>query len=268
METTIQCDNPELNRGLMSKKPKNKRVLQDHKQIGKKFIPPLLQLRNVETIKWQLPILPELLWLALLNSKCGIRTGAELAIALASSASKLVPEKWFAPASAYDSLLSGQKTKALEMLKQADKLGAIQRGLNDLLWFYPACPLAFLFPAGPTAPEDPKSALEALKSVLEELYDRGARAPMLMQANAFLIGLSVGPLRIASHISLPNFAEIENYPTTSESRRAGSAIRAAMFGLFGPGYEKASIWPHYFWNRGLEIEPCDFDLIEKQSIMR
>jgi hypothetical protein len=251
----------------MSKTPKGKRVLQDHKQIGKKFIPPLLHLRNVQTVKWQLPILPELLWLAILNSTCGTQTGAELAVALASSASKFVPQKWFAPASAYDSLLSGQKTEVLEVLKQSNKLGAIQYALNDLLWLYPACPLAFLFPSGPTAPEDPKSAREAFKSVLEELYDRGGRAPMLMQANAFFIGLSVGPMRIASDISLPNFAEIEKYPTTTESRRAGSAIRAAMMGLFGPNYETASTWPQYFWNRGLEIEPCDFDLIEKQSIV-
>jgi len=251
----------------MKKKTAGKRVLQDHKQIGKKFIPPLLQLRNVQTIKWQVPILPELLWLALLNSTYGTRTGPELAVALASSASKLVQQKWFAPASAYDSLLSEQKTELLQVLNLSHKLGAIQHALNDLLWFYPTCPLAFLFPTGPTAPEDPKSALEAFKRVLEELYDRGARAPMLMQANAFFIGLSVGPLRISSHISLPNFAEIEKYPTTSESRRAGSAVRAAMFGLFGHDYEHASTWPQYFWNRGLEIEPCNFDLIQEQSIV-
>lgn len=249
----------------MSKKPKDKRVLQDHKQIGKKFIPPLLQLRDIVTIKWQLPILPELLWLALLNSAYGTRIGAELAVALASSASKLIPKNLFAPASTYNSLSAEQKTGVVEQLQQTAKLEAIQKGLNSLLWFYPACPLAFLFPTGPVAPEDPKAALEDFKFCLSGLYNKFDRAPMMMQANAIYIAFVTGKMRVAPHLPLANFPEIEKYPTTPESERVGSGVRAATMALFGQGYDKDSTWPQYFWNRGLEVESCDYALIDHQS---
>lgn len=249
----------------MSKRPTDKRVLQDHKKIGKKFIPPLLQLRDVVTIKWQLPILPELLWLALLNSVCGPRIGAELALALASNASKLMPKNWFAPASSYSSLLIEQKTEVVGKLQRTEKLEAIQKALNSLLWFYPACPLAFLFPTGPSAPEDPKSALEDFKSCLGGLYNKFDQAPMMMQANAIYIAFVTGKLTVAPHTPLANFPEMEKYPTTPESQRVGSGVRAATMAFFGHNYDKASAWPQYFWNRGLEIEPCDKRLTDVQS---
>ena len=113
--------------------------------------------------------MPELPWLALLNATYGERIGAEFGLALASAGSKTIPHKWFAPASAYSSLSIPQKGKVVETLKITGKAEAIQRSLNNLLWFYPDCPLAFLFPTGPTAPEDTQAALEDLKSTLADL---------------------------------------------------------------------------------------------------
>lgn len=42
-------------------------VLLDHKKVGKRFVPPLLQLGPLGEIKWIDCILPELLWLGLLK---------------------------------------------------------------------------------------------------------------------------------------------------------------------------------------------------------
>jgi len=95
----------------VGKKPGRKRVLGDHKQIGRRLIPPLLQIGDFETVNWQLPVLPELLWLALLNAEYGVRIGAELALVLASGANRIIPHKWFAPVSAYNSLSIPQKTE-------------------------------------------------------------------------------------------------------------------------------------------------------------
>jgi hypothetical protein len=251
----------------MSKKSR-KRVFGDHKQIGKRFIPPLLQIGKFETVRWQLPVLPELLWLALLNATHGIRIGAELALAPALAASRIIPHKWFAPASAYSSLSDPQKMEVLEILKQGGKAEPIQRALNNLLWFYPNCPLAFLFPAGPTAPDDAKTALKDFKSILADLYYRVERAPMMMQANAIYIAFLTGILKVAPQVSLANFPEIEKYPDTPESERVGSGVRAGVNGFFGHSYDKSSMWPTYFWNRGLELEPCNFGAIDEASIVK
>ncbi|MBK8982398.1 MAG: hypothetical protein IPM38_08810 [Ignavibacteria bacterium] len=61
---------------------KQKKVLDDHKQIGKKFIPPLLQLGNFQDVDWQTIMIPELIWIGLINEMYGIKKGADLSLAL------------------------------------------------------------------------------------------------------------------------------------------------------------------------------------------
>ena len=73
----------------MSKKDKKIRgvrkeigVLADHQKVGKRFIPPFLKMDKIVEVRWVDPILPELLWLGLLNARYGLAKGAELAVAI------------------------------------------------------------------------------------------------------------------------------------------------------------------------------------------
>lgn len=246
---------------------KKRQILEDHKQSGKKFIPPLLQVGTFQTVKWQLPVLPELLWLALLNDTHGPKLGAELALALPRAAIKLVPHRWYAPASAFNVLSSGHKSAVLDFLAQEGKARLLRDALNDLVWFYPNCPLAFLFPNGAAQPQDPEAALAHFKAILAPLFYKHDKAPMMMQANAVYIAFVTGILTVASHTSLANFPEIAKYPDTEESERVGSGVRSTVIGFFGSSYD-FSDWPHYFWNRGLELEPCDYGAIDDASTVQ
>ena len=64
------------------------RVLSDHKKVEKRFIPPLLQLGPLGEIKWIDCILPELLWIGLLNEYYDLSKGAELGLSLVRAAVK------------------------------------------------------------------------------------------------------------------------------------------------------------------------------------
>lgn len=250
------------------RKTDKSRVLDDHKREGKKFVPPFLQLGNVESIKWELPIMPELLWLALLNSSHGVRDGAQLAISLTQAATSVSAKKWFAPISSYLVFTPEQQEQVLEELATKKSTEPLRQALNSLVWFYPDCPLRFIFTEGPTPPENEKVAVEWLKDIVSKLYDRTERIPMMMQANAMYIAFAADLIKVAPHISLANFPEIERYPETQESRRVGSAVRAAITGFFGVGlnmYDKAADWPMYFWNRGLQLESCDYTAIDEAS---
>lgn len=247
----------------MSKK--KRRILDDHQQQGKRFIPPLLRLGKFESVRWQLPILPELLWLALLNESHGLQTGAEVALSLALAAEKAAHGEWFAPTSAYSILSDEQRRHVLEEVSRNGKIEAVRRPLASLIWFYPECPLKFLFPDGVRHLE--AGALSKLKSILGELYYRAEHPAMLMQANAVYIAFVTNLLKVPPHVSLANFPEIAKYPETAESKRVGSMVRATITGMFGQKYNNSSVWPSYFWNRGLELERCDFQAIDKAGAL-
>jgi hypothetical protein len=57
----------------------SRRVLDDHKQVGKKFLPPFIaHLGSLNEVSWVDDLLPELLWLGMLNDRHGLRAGVSL----------------------------------------------------------------------------------------------------------------------------------------------------------------------------------------------
>jgi hypothetical protein len=106
---------PDIKDFSMPKSEENrnrKSVLRDHKRVGKRFIPPMAQL-NMTEVSWVDSILPELVWLGLLNSMYGRVKGAELAITLPKIAARVGrgtdSERWFVSFSSFSSLTIGVK---------------------------------------------------------------------------------------------------------------------------------------------------------------
>lgn len=67
-------------------------------------------------------------------------------------------------------------------------------------------------------------------------------------------------LKVFEGQSLANFPAIQYYPETEDSRIVAAGIRATINVLWGT--EKAlTDWADYFWNRGLELETCNFQEI-------
>jgi hypothetical protein len=68
----------------MANTKKRKKILEDHKQVGKKYIPPYVYLLGEgKDIEWRQRIIPEYIWLAILNFKFGWADGADLTLSLA-----------------------------------------------------------------------------------------------------------------------------------------------------------------------------------------
>ena len=53
-------------------------VLEGHKKVGSKFIPPMMQLPNWTEISYINQILPEIIWMGLINDEFGYRDGIDL----------------------------------------------------------------------------------------------------------------------------------------------------------------------------------------------
>ncbi len=236
-------------------------VLSDHKRVGKRFIPPFIhKLGRLQEVKWVDVPLPELLWLALLNHRHGLRRGAELAAAVARTTAAAVgpTEKkvWFGPISAYRTLSGEQRQAVVTTLRSGSHLDDLKIALGALVALYPECPLSFLFEGG--LPQGERADhLSQLKVVLADLFDKTTKAATLTQANAIYIAFVMDMLVIAApETPFANFPAVADYPHTEEAKRVGAAVRASINGFFGMSYDDSSSWPGYFWNRGLEIDPC------------
>jgi len=237
-----------------------KPVLSDHQQIGKRLIPPLMQGINYQEISWRKQLIPELIWLALINNRYGYMKGAELALALPKSAVDATKNQaWFVTVSSYTQLSIEEKKKTVDLLRNKNVFDQYRIALLPLIYFYPSCPLSFLFDLE-TKNEIDKEELEEIKRVLESMFDRRSVKATFIQANAVYIGFTIGKLVVSPDVSLARFPEVQYYPNTEISKQVAASIRATMNTIFDIDVIKDDLsWPTYFWNHGLELEQCNFD---------
>jgi len=274
----------------MSVKKTKDKVLSDHKKIGKNLVPPyVFLLGEGKDVEWRQRIIPEYLWLGLLNFKIGWVEGADISLTLARIASQAVgvpfeefekqygkaPKQFFALTSAYKTLETAQLNKIVEELKTQNKLNTLKLGLRNLISLYPECPLNFLFEKKPISSDEDLPILQELVSVL---FVGEHNLTVAALTNAVYIAFCTNKLRVIvsdnrdspTDPNLMHFPEIERYPNTELSKQVAASVRMQA-GLLvhndDENTEQLSInWCDYFWNRGLEITKCippSFDKLYK-----
>jgi len=250
----------------MAKKSKvNKPILSDHKKVGSRFIPPLLQLSNIELSRWVNSSLPELIWIGLLEHTHGMKQAADLTISLAQTAVEVgnhPPKRWYAPATAYSLLSIEQQNQVVKKLETANNLHPFKVALSSLITLYPECPLKFLFQNEGIQLEDKDDALNEYKEFLNEYSNKYDRVATLAQANAVYIAFVTDILKVERGVSaLEDFPDIAAFPNTEKSKRVAASLYPVINVLMGiflteNGYSHYSPWSRYFWNRGLQLDHC------------
>jgi hypothetical protein len=232
---------------------KSTKVLKDHKQHGKRFIPPLLQLGNAKETSYVQVIIPEIIWMAFLHKQFGLQLGTHLALQLVTVTSNISSTtKCFSFISSFELLTAEQKEKILAELQRLNMLDQLRNGLTNFMLMYPECPLSFLF-------DDQKGEinLPAIKETLSGLYDITGRPATFMMANVIYFLGAMGRLAIVKDTALSKLPELVGYPNTALSKMIASGVRASMFAfMHDPFLNESGNWNKYFWNRGIELEPC------------
>ena len=241
-----------------SPKPK---ILADHRQVGKRFIPPMLDVGVFEAAKWREMILPEVLWIGLLNNANGFRLGGELSLDVARAAvnsfTDQKPQVLFAGASSFSTLDQTQQSRMVDELESKSKILPLRNSLATLAFYYPTFPLRFLFRDQELHEDSNHVNLASLKILLESLFNRWETPATMVQANVVYIAFVTGKLHVKKGLALENFPAIQDFPRTQESKRIAGSVRAFVSAYFGHlGGQRVSAWPKTFWNRGLEIEKC------------
>lgn len=216
-------------------------------------------LGRLNPVKWIDTLLPEVLWLGMLNNDHGHRHGIQLAEALATAADRATAPntKVFGIASAYSSI-SSERWSEINQLISAHSFGELRRTLRPLVALYPQSAFIGLWEGDQPQPLD--GDIGVMRTQVGTMVNRGGRPAMLAQANAIYIAGITGKLILNQGSMLSNLEAITQYPDTEESRMVGSAVRAAilMLGRHADEDKRAGAeWTRYFWQRGIEITSCD-----------
>jgi len=241
-----------------------KDILQDHKRQRKIFIPPFKHILGgqFQETSWIKTMLPELLWIALIQDYYGHAKGVALITSftrLARKCSSSEEKRIFATTSSFGEMTGDEQSCLQSEVAASGELVDIQKALLPLIVFYPECPLRFLFLTMPSLSGAPNQILETFKASVTRLYDKASRGTTMVQATAVWLAFDSEILKVAKGLALASFPEIEKYPQTELSQKVAGSIRASMHMFFvEPHYTRSSHWPRYFWNRGFEIDQCYF----------
>ena len=239
----------------MTQKKTNKRILSDHKKVGKKLIPPLLSVIGESDFSYVKKGIPQIIWLSLLIEKLGLKKGTELAVDFAKIIDELEIKKdvpyyisWFTDINETDEKLIKDK---LRLHNVYDKINI---ALSDLLNVYPDCPLNKIF----ESKKFDNSNIETIKKLLISLYNKQSKEATFSLANAVHLMGVCGKLQMTKKTEIRDFNNIIDYPETDDSRMIASFVRATTnLMLSDQIIENSNEWVSYFWNRGLELEPCE-----------
>lgn len=232
-------------------------VLGDHKRVKSRLVTPFNDACGpMREVSWLNMMIPELLWIALVQNAWGPRRGVEIISAFtrdvrASSAAD--NGTIWAAAGKFAALPAGALASIVDGRPYRNDLCA---PLAPLHIHYPGHPMCELVADSGT----PLSGnLTELKALVGDLFDRTSTSATFTQATATWLAFDADRPKVAPSLALADFPRIEDYPDTEQSRRIAAAIRATLNMMFDDVNLMASgtDWPVAFWNRGLELEPCE-----------
>jgi hypothetical protein len=236
---------------------KRRPVLGDHKRVKSKLLTPFNNAFGpMREVSWINMMIPELLWIALVQNAWGPRRGVEIITAFTRDLRASDPARdhtiW-AAAGKFSALSEGVLASIVEDRPYREQLCA---PLAPLHAHYPEHPLRELVPV---SENPPMWELRELKALVGGLFDRGSTSATLTQATATWLAFDADRLKVSAGLALADFPRIEDYPDTEQSQRIAASIRATLNQMFGEVDLMASgtDWPVAFWNRGLRLEPCE-----------
>jgi hypothetical protein len=237
------------------KRDTNPGILSNHKKVRKTLVPPMRQyLGDQGMVSWNDRILPELIWLAMLIEKSGVKRGVELGSTIAKSANTILSQEYFAFVSSFSLLDTVGKQKLLHLLEGQKCLDEIRQSLKPLLQLYLECPLKFI--DDNTEQSIATANVIALKETIAKYYNRRAQPAMIIQASVLYFAGICGKLHYSSDVKVPNLQAIIADFDSDVSKHACASVRASVNAFIGQLREKTSEdWPCYFWARGIEIDP-------------
>lgn len=190
---------------------KRKLVLSDHRRVKTKLVTPFNDAFGpMREVSWINMMIPELLWIALVQQAWGPRRGVEIITAFTRDVRASDPMRdrtiW-AAAGKFAALPGGVLSSIIEGRAYRDKLCA---PLAPLHVHYPDHPMHELIPS--ITKKHLSQDLGPLKALVGELFDRGSTNAIMVQATATWLAFDANRLKVSTGLALADFPRIEDYP--------------------------------------------------------
>ena len=232
------------------------RILAGHKRIGKRFVTPFNQLELVTETRYVERIMPELLWMDMINSLYDYRPGIETAMSLCSQVRDAIGASDFTNftvASKFATVAEDERVRVLEALKGSEVLGAASKALSPLIRNYPSFPMTWLLL---DADDNPDADLDRISASVKRIIDKYAYPASIIQANVLVFRGMSGALHFADHVPVPDFNAMAEDPESEAGRRA--AAQARMGAMMDIVRDEDDTWPRAFWNDNYRLSRCSF----------
>jgi len=234
-------------------------ILKNHKRIGKRFVPPLMQL-GIQEVSYVNKLLPEIIWMGLIFDHIGYRAGISLCERIAKLAHKIHNSKKysnFALCSSFLHLEHKQKKELVSKLHDQDLLTQIKLYLSPLIILYDNFPMSFL---GVTQDKIEKDALvKRIKESVERYMNKYSKPGLVLQATTIYIRGITGGLFLTKDIEPPDLNAIINDPESKSGKKAAAFVRSSvLMEIMSPEGDFLTKWADSFWDQGLQVDTCDF----------
>ncbi|HWG11138.1 MAG TPA: hypothetical protein VN693_06535 [Rhodanobacteraceae bacterium] len=203
-------------------------------------------------------MLPELIWLGLIHDRKGYHFGSQVLEAVVET-TKAWPlsEKPvnYALQSAYCELTGSQKSEIVAAWQRSGLLSDIQYALSPLILLYDRFALAFVGP--PPTIVSQEEMVRRIRECVGRHLNKYETPGIVLHGMMLLSRLLAGSIKIAAHIDIPDLNAVIESPGSVEAKQAASFMRAHAMAEIGM-YELNKTWPKYFWNRGAQLDPCEY----------
>lgn len=239
---------------------KNKKFLDGHKRVGKKLIPPMLQIPNTVMTSFRDDKLPDLIWLAPFFLRGDDRVAVHSIIDFLTACKETLNDDSSPPLvflSNFNKLTDLQKQSLIDNLSKLPNLNFLLNKLKHQNYLFHDYPLNFLFGSF-NKDFDKERALIYLEKDVDALLDRYSQIATKIQVTAIVSMMATGKIFINSEIDLPDFNSIFTDPDSNDAKTTASFARAMLnggLGLDSDGKE-TNTWLKSFWKQSFSFSEC------------
>ena len=240
-----------------------KKILEDHKKVGKKMVPPIYQNpdMNIQEGHYIEDTLPEIIWMGLIHQELGYKRGIEfirqVIECINEARDSSVEYNNFSIASNF------YKLSDIEISSSVDKL--ITKGLflqlsdilSPIIYFYKEHPFKFCNKEVDLTQEEELDLLNTLKTCINKHADRFKKDSVISMANIMYIQAIEGKLHYAKGIELPDLDSLVHKPESEEARRAEAHVRNHVK-MYIMMYKDPNEWAKSFWDQSYHLDQCEF----------
>ncbi len=236
-------------------------VLKDHKQVGRKLIPPMMQLPNMKETSFRDNTLPCLVWMSAIFLRANDRMAVHFLTEFLVKCKDILDDEKMPPLAFlnnFNKLSKQDKDKIIAELNDDAMLQFLRENLEHQHHLLKEYPLSFLFDDYPYG-VDKDDALNLLKEDVDALLDRYTSHSTKVQTTAMVSMAATGKLFFGPKIDIPDFNAIFTDPDSKESKRVASFVRCnlnagAGFGAIEGGKNE---WSDSFWKDVFLISECE-----------